>query len=199
MKGKSGLLSPLLAWWRNREVARLVGAHARVLDVGCGEASLLRELCRQGRPPASYVGVDRRRECIEKNRAMFPQHQFVVCDLDGQDGPGLDGRFDVVTLVAVIEHLEAPERVLGWAAGLVSPGGRLLVTAPRRGREGFYALGVRLGLFSRLAHEEHREVFPDRAWLERLGAAAGLRLKRYRKFMFGCNQIAVFVPGLGGG
>jgi len=49
-----------------------------------------------------------------------------------------------------------------------------------------------VGLFSRHANDEHEELL-DRARLLSVGASAGLGLERYRRFLLGANQLAIFV------
>jgi len=192
MSQTMGLLSPLLARWRNGKVVRLISDRARVLDLGCGEAGVLRALYRCGKRAVTYVGVDRQPDCIRANRDRYPGHRFVAWDFDQQGRPPVQGPFEFITMIAVVEHLRAPDRLFQWIATLLGPEGRLIITTPHRGGEGIYSLGVHLGLFSKEAHEEHNEVFPDRDWLEELAGKAGLEMKVYRKFMFGYNQLAVF-------
>jgi 2-polyprenyl-3-methyl-5-hydroxy-6-metoxy-1,4-benzoquinol methylase len=188
-----GHLSPLLRWWRNRRVAALIPAGSSILDIGCGDAALLKSMQGEGKTGVRYVGADRLSELVEDNRRVYPHQRFEQWDLEAQEPPEFGHLFDVVALVAVVEHLDQPGRTLAGLRDLLTPAGRIVVTCPRRGGETIYAAGVRLGLFSQEAHDEHTEVFPDRAFLQRVAGEAGLEMIDYRVFMFGFNQVAVFV------
>jgi SAM-dependent methyltransferase len=94
------------------------------LDIGCGTGDLLRVLAaRYSR--ADLVGND-----------ILP---WLPAELHGRvgfrAGPAeallvSETRFDVVSLIEVLEHLEAPWSVLRVAAQLVAPGGTLIASTP---------------------------------------------------------------------
>lgn len=164
-----------------------VPAGARVLDVGCGLTDL------PGRLP-SYTGCDRDPEVLRLQRSRFPSSDFFEWDFGaGAAPPALAARgpFDVVLLLAVLEHVAEPGRVLARVADLLAEGGRAIVTTPHpRGHLALEA-GAALGFLSSHAHEEHEDLL-SRKDLEAAGRAAGLPSIAYRRFLFGMNQIAVF-------
>jgi ubiquinone/menaquinone biosynthesis C-methylase UbiE len=188
----TGSLSLFLERVRNRQVAKLIQDGQSVLDIGCGRAPLLATLHRAGKRRVSYFGVDRIADCIEANRAQHPGQRFRLVELDDASDLRVDETFDVVTMIAVIEHLRDPEAVLRRAGELLNGGGRLIVTAPRRGAEKLHAFGARLGACSKEAYEEHADVFPDRPFFQNLADACELQLRTYERFLLGLNQLAVF-------
>jgi len=160
---------------------------SRVLDVGCGFADLA------GRFP-EYTGCDRNPLILEENRRRFPTASYVSWDVsDGEPPPALlAGRvFDAVLMLALLEHLAAPWRALARAAELLAPDGRVVVTTPHPIGRIPLELGAVLGWLAPHAAEEH-ETLLARKDLEASGARAGLRLVRYRRFLLGLNQVAVF-------
>ena len=164
-----------------------VPAGARVLDIGCGLTDL------PGRLP-SYTGCDRDPEVLRLQRARFPSSDFFEWDFGAGAAPPpllARGPFDVVLLLAVLEHVAEPGRVLVRVADLLAGGGRAIVTTPHP--RGYLALeaGAALGLLSSHAHEEHEDLL-SRKDLEAAGRAAGLPSIAYRRFLFGMNQLAVF-------
>lgn len=94
------------------------------LDVGCGTGEVLRAI-RSAHSPSRLVGVD----VIDWLDADLRD------DVELWIGPAettlsMAQPADRVLLIETIEHLEAPWTVLRIAAGLVSPGGRLVVSTP---------------------------------------------------------------------
>ena len=83
--------------------ASRIKAGERVLDVGCGNGALACDLAR--RCGCRVTGIDLRPQNIEKARADFshPHVEYVVGDAL-RDLPG--GKFDVVVLSNVLEHLD---------------------------------------------------------------------------------------------
>lgn len=160
---------------------------ARVLDLGCGLTDLPSRL-------PSYVGCDRSQEILLVQRARFPSAVFFEWDFAESDAPiGLaaQGPFDVVLLLAVLEHVEKPHRLVARAASLLGPGGRLVVTTPHPLGRLPLETGAALGLLSPHARDEH-ETLLGRAALEEAGRSAGVSLVLYRRFLLGLNQLAVF-------
>jgi len=110
-------------------LARPYCAGKSVLDAGCGEgygSGLLAGVA------ARVVGVDRDRPALAHARARYGRDDvlFVCADLERLGA--LRARFDVVCNFQVIEHLEAPERLLRELGDRLVPGGRLVLTTPNR-------------------------------------------------------------------
>jgi 2-polyprenyl-3-methyl-5-hydroxy-6-metoxy-1,4-benzoquinol methylase len=102
-----------------------------LLDVGCFAGSFLSLVSRE--QFERQVGVDILRPQVEYARARYgtPFRSFVhvesVADVDR-----VEGTFDCVTLIEVIEHLTAEEAgvLLAAVAHKLKPGGRLVLTTP---------------------------------------------------------------------
>lgn len=187
----TGLLSPFLERLRNRKLADQIADRTTLLDVGCGRGALLARLRRQGKQRIDYMGVDIDAACIAANRERYPTGRFEVADaweFCREPRP----TFDVIVLGAMVEHIDDPMRFLGTYRQCLKPGGKFILTTPRRGAEGILAVGSCLGIFSREAHEEHQDVLLDRRDLERIANGIGMRMSLYRRFLFGLNQLAVF-------
>ncbi len=73
-----------------------------VLDVGCGQGSLLEELARR-RPGVELAGVDISARAVELANRRLPDASFSVLDLTKG---ALDRRFDLVICSDVLEHIE---------------------------------------------------------------------------------------------
>lgn len=172
-----GLLS---GWLRAR---RLAAARpfvtGRVLDAGCGIGELAAFV-----DPDRYLGFDPNAQYIATARQRHPRHRFEA------DGPH-EGQYDTVVSLAVIEHIEDPAGFLRNLAERLAPQGRLVISTPHPRFERLYEIGARLGLFNQHASDDHEDLL-DRRRLDMIGKEAGLRLSRYRRFLFGANQLAVY-------
>ena len=122
-----------------------------------------------------------------------PVTGFIAWDIAADDAPGsLEGeRFDLILMLAVLEHLSEPWRALARAGRLLAPEGLLAATTPHPAGRVPLEAGAALGLLSRSADEEH-ETLLGRAELVREGEKAGLALVSYRRFLLGLNQLALF-------
>jgi 2-polyprenyl-3-methyl-5-hydroxy-6-metoxy-1,4-benzoquinol methylase len=96
-----------------------------ILDVGCGNGLLLRELS-EATSATRVVGLDLSEARIKDNQARYPWGEFVACDVTARV-PDV-GRFNVITMSEIIEHVDDPARLLMAARTLLSPGGTVVIT-----------------------------------------------------------------------
>jgi tRNA (uracil-5-)-methyltransferase TRM9 len=100
-----------------------------LLDLGCGNGELARELARCGQS-GSYTGLDFSPPLLELARADQPPHfHFVQADLSKTDwdDPLAGSQYDVILSFAVLHHLPSKElhlQVLRKVRSLLSIGGR---------------------------------------------------------------------------
>lgn len=86
--------------------AMLPSGTRTLLDVGCGDGTLAREVVRR-RPEIEPTGVEIRAR---------PQTAIPVREFDGRQLPFGDRTYDVVVMVDVIHHAEEPQRLLDEVA-----------------------------------------------------------------------------------
>lgn len=109
-----------------RQITRGLDPGYRVLEVGCGTGNVLRVLegvCAKG----SVTGMD-----------LFPEglryaQQRTGCALvvgDMLTPPFNDGRFALIGLFDVLEHLRDDDKVLRYLSKMLADGGSLLLTVP---------------------------------------------------------------------
>lgn len=100
---------------------------ARVLDVGCGNGRLLREMAK-ARPDLELYGFDVAAASVRASRTGDASYHVVQAS--GLQLPFPSGSFDAVTMVEMLEHLKDPVGGLREAARLVRRAGRVLITVP---------------------------------------------------------------------
>jgi 2-polyprenyl-3-methyl-5-hydroxy-6-metoxy-1,4-benzoquinol methylase len=96
-----------------------------VLDVGCGSGGVGAGLRRAG--ATQLTGVEVVPEEAELARAHY---DHVVAAPVEQALRELEGRFDTILCLDVLEHLVDPERVMTDLHGVAAPGARLQVSVP---------------------------------------------------------------------
>ena len=184
-------MKPLLSDYatQQRLNAVLPFVQGDVLDLGCGWLHLPDHLEEWQR----YVGVDNWSAAVEYNRQRYPNHAFHQCDLDTEPLTIGDFCFDVVTMVALLEHLHQPESLLVEILSLLKPEGLVVITTPSPFGDLVHRLGARLHLFYSEEHVQHVKIYGRRD-LADLAIGCGYQVQHYRTFLAGTNQLFVCRP-----
>lgn len=103
---------------------RLVAGRRRLLDIGCGPGFFLKTAIARG---WQAHGIEPSRQAAAHARTLGAT--VTEGFFNAESAPGL-GRFDVVNLTNVLEHVPDPAEVLTRAIGLLEPGGLLCVGVP---------------------------------------------------------------------
>jgi len=139
-KGSSAMLHKLnpvrLAYLRDRidqhwnldpvDLRPLAGK--RVADVGCGAGLLAEPLARLG---GRVTGVDAAPENIAAAR-VHAEAQGLVIDYRVGDVAALDGPYDLITSMEVVEHVADVPAFLAGLAGALAANGLLVLSTPNR-------------------------------------------------------------------
>lgn len=169
------------AHWGGDPRARQPLAGKAALDVGCGAGLLCEPLARLG---AAVTGID----AAPENIAVASEHaagQGLAIDYRAGEVAALDGRFDLVTCMEVIEHVADPPAFVGALAARLAPGGLLILSTPNRtglSRLAMITIGEGAGMIPRGTHDWDRFLTPDE--VRRLLEAAGLRVVDTRGIAF---------------
>lgn len=122
-------LSP---WYRFLlpELAKTLTPSSKLLELGCGQAHILRVLVERGLlQPENITGVDQSKVAVEFCAEHLPKARFLTGDLyDLNSLP--PASFDVCLLMETIEHVEAPEQPMANILRLLKPKGLLYVSFP---------------------------------------------------------------------
>jgi 2-polyprenyl-6-hydroxyphenyl methylase/3-demethylubiquinone-9 3-methyltransferase len=158
--------------WQTDECSRSPLDGKSALDVGCGAGLLAEPLARLG---ASVTGLDASPEVI----AVARQHAAAMglaIDYRVGDVQALEGQFDLVTAMEVIEHVADPETFLKALAKRLAPGGLLVMSTPNAtgwSKLMMITVGEGLGKIPRGTHEFAKFISPER--MKALLADAGLK------------------------
>ncbi len=119
--------------------------HLKILEIGCGEGSLLKLL----QPKNQVIGVDISESGVVKTRSKGIECHHM--DASNESMPFTDGYFDVVITLETIEHVENPHRMLWNIKKVLKQDGTLLISIPG---EKVYHPFIYPGLFSKKAFSE---------------------------------------------
>lgn len=173
----------LLRRWRAAKIRRFVPRSARVLDIGCYDGALFEQL---GDRVAFGVGIDPLlTEPVDTARCRLIPGRFPG------DGPGSDS-FDVITLLAVLEHIPESELV-GFARDclrFLKPGGIVVLTVPSESVDRLLHWLSRAHLVAGMSAHEHHGLKPSQ--VPGVFAAPAVALVEASRFQLGLNNLFVF-------
>ena len=158
--------------WQSDECSRAPLEGKTALDVGCGAGLLCEPLARLG---ARVTGIDASPEVIAVAREHAAAAGLAI-DYRAGDVQALDGQFDLVTSLEVIEHVADPGAFLKALASRLAPGGLLILSTPNAtgwSKLMMITLAEGLGQIPKGTHDFDKFISPDRMKL--LLADAGLQ------------------------
>jgi ubiquinone/menaquinone biosynthesis C-methylase UbiE len=172
-----------IARMRFRAAYPYIRQGSRVCDLGCGlEAAFLDYASDR---IAMGVGVD---DQVEKG--VRGRWQRLRADLRAPL-PFPDGHFDHVVMLAVLEHLTEPEKVLREAYRILASEGSLILTWPSSMVDPILRVLHALHLVSdEMESDEHQKRIPVEA-LQQMLHRIGFQKFIHRQFEFGINNLMV--------
>jgi 2-polyprenyl-6-hydroxyphenyl methylase/3-demethylubiquinone-9 3-methyltransferase len=158
--------------WQFDECSRTPLEGKSALDVGCGAGLLTEPLARLG---AKVTGIDASAQLI----AVAREHAAAMglgIDYRAGDVQALDGQFDLVTCMEVVEHVADPGAFIKALANRLAPDGLLVMSTPNAtalSRLMMITVGEGLGRIPRGTHDFDKFLPPDQ--LKALLSDAGLK------------------------
>jgi 2-polyprenyl-6-hydroxyphenyl methylase/3-demethylubiquinone-9 3-methyltransferase len=141
------------------------------LDVGCGAGLLAEPLARLG---ARTTAIDAAAPLIEAAKA-HAEGQGLDVDYRHSTVEVLEGQFDLVTSMEVIEHVANPQAFLYSLAARLAPGGLLVLSTPNRTAKSrllMITIAEGIGQIPKGTHDHEKFITPDE--MKAMMAAAGL-------------------------
>jgi len=185
-----GLLEGFLAYRRRIQADGLIPdtvRQGRILDIGCGSFPLFLHNTRF----SERYGLDR----LSPSEVGDSRLTLIKHDISNGSGLPFENEFfDVVTMLAVFEHIEtvALRQSLLEIHRVLRPEGLYVMTTPARWAEGILKAMTNLGLVSSEELNEHKATYRP-AEIQSLVADAGFDSTRIRQgtFELGMNLWAV--------
>lgn len=115
--------------WSNRyvNVDLCCGKKKSALDVGCAYGYMVDFLLSMG---YEAVGIDISLHATKGIRSMFQKPSIVLCDV--QKTLPFHRKFNLITCLETVEHLQDPSRAISSMTNALESGGVLIVTTPDR-------------------------------------------------------------------
>lgn len=177
---KWNVIDRLLQNVRYRRAADLIPNGSIVLDFGCGDGGFLRYLS----PRISQgIGIDPFATPVKGDSCSILRHS------PGQDFPVASNSVDVVTALAVVEHLDEPSWFLKEAHRVLREDGRLIITTPSPCSKPLMEfLAFNLHVISEVDIRDHKTYYSSHAIHRLLDLYKAIS---YRTFQLGLNQLIV--------
>lgn len=159
-----------------------LGPGARILDAGCGDGFHLALLRDFGRSDWKLEGIDASDRAVRKARESGLNVRLGLvesCDLK-------PGSYDLILLIATLEHTSDPAVILRGARRLLAPGGRVVVVTDNVRTLDFRLFGRRH--WGGYHFPRHWNLF-DRRTLEQLAIHAGLEVDSLGTVMSPVNWV----------
>ncbi|MCC7168014.1 MAG: class I SAM-dependent methyltransferase [Rhodospirillales bacterium] len=162
--GAMRLLFRLREAWLRCTLPELTNMGARILDCGAGDGQWLEWLAQRGWQElvAMETNPDRLARARARGLAAFPSLVEAAATQEG-------GRFDIIFLWHVLEHVDRPAALVGELLDLLAPGGVLVVSQPNRRslqtrlfgrRSAFVSYGHHLWFFDHASFAKLADSFP---------------------------------------
>ena len=170
----------VLQAWRCRMANRWIPDGARVLDVGCHQGEFLESLAERIGPS---VGIDPLAQTTERRQVRILAETF------RRPLPFAESSFDVIVMLATLEHIKDKEPLADECFRLLSQGGRVVITVPAKVVDRIVEVLVKLRLADGMSLDEHHGYDPTET--PAVFAPFGFELEYHRRFQLGCNHLFV--------
>lgn len=185
---KEPILEPLLRRLRLAKVMPYIPRDSNLLDIGCGpKASFLKHV-------SSHInqgfGVDFKVQPFDISNIHVYQLKF-----SGQL-PFQDSSFDVVTMLAVLEHIEHEKEILSEIYRVLVPGGKLVITVPSVWAQPILEfLSYKLKIVSEDEILDHKRYYNRQRLRQVLVNESGFVGFKHRYFQLWMNNFCTVVKG----
>lgn len=167
-----------LRWLRHKKVAKHIPRGSIVCDIGCGhDAGFLKKIShfiKQG------VGLDK--EVNDSENANLKLKKTEVLD----EIPLNNETFDVVTMIAIVEHFDHPQKIFNEVFRILKRDGKLIITTPTPlAKPVLDFLSFKLDLVDKNEIRDHKNYFWPEG-IKKMLIESGFKKKSIKNYFFEC-------------
>ncbi len=176
------LLDKFIRYLRLRKILPCLGINNVVCDLGCGNGSILKFLSSKIK---EGYGIDKNTPEFEEKNLHFIRGDII------QSLPFENEKFDVILLLAILEHLESPNSVFYEAYRILKPGGRFILTTPApRSQPLLEFLAFKLKIISQEEIKEHKHYYSKQELIDLL-KKHNFKVLKLKPFCLELNTLVV--------
>lgn len=173
----------IIQYLRIRKIRPYIAHGARVLDIGCADGALFKQLkllIREG------VGID-----PDLDQSVTMKNYRLIAGQFPKDLPDTQP-FDVIIMLAVLEHIPPghQEQLAKKCAQFLKPGGELVITIPSPKADRILSLLQFMRVIDGMSLEDHYGFDVNKT--PSIFSVGGLTLVKSEKFQLGLNNLFVF-------
>jgi 2-polyprenyl-3-methyl-5-hydroxy-6-metoxy-1,4-benzoquinol methylase len=180
---KEPILEYILREIRFTKAAKHIKDNSTVADLGCGyEGKFLQSISKRIRDGVGF-DISIKHPRLPNNIVFKKANLNIKFDNNRK-------LFDNVTALAVIEHIENPEKFIKNIRAILKKNGKLIITTPhKRGKWLLELLSNFLGLISKYEIHDHKRYYDEKS-IKKLFKVSNLKLEKVETFLFGLNLFA---------
>jgi len=184
------VLEPVLSHLRMLKVIKYIKRYSNpiVLDIGCGKKySLLNRL--KNKIDKGY-GID------QHITNQSSQNIKLIKNNLEHGIPLHNNEIDVITMLAVLEHLNNPLFILSEIERVLKPGGMILLTVPTIWSEPVLQfLSFKLGIVDPIQIKDHKTYYNQQLLMELFSNVEGLFIEEHKYFQCFMNNFVIGIKG----
>lgn len=146
------MLDRIIEWIRYEQVSGYITQNSLIVDMGCGDGHFLRQITTRY-PTVTAIGID-----IAAKR--YDGLNIIRADLN-QTLPISNNTVDIVTAMAVIEHLYNYDVFISEIYRVLRYNGKLLLTTPSPAAKPLLESLSKMGCISRNDINDHKHYFSE--------------------------------------
>lgn len=172
----NSFIDKLLRQWRCRKVIKHIPKNSVVCDIGCGEKAVF--LKTVSNSIKKGIGLDEKAIDYLDSKLEIKKCRFSA------DIPLKDESCDIITMMAVLEHLSKPQEILNECRRILKKGGKLILTVPAPAAKKILEfLAFRLRIIDENEIKDHKNYFKA-SEIEKMLLIAGFKKENIRNSFF---------------
>jgi ubiquinone/menaquinone biosynthesis C-methylase UbiE len=174
-------IEPILQAWRFSKIKPYFPAGGVLVDIGCNDPPYTINRVREKMD--FCVGID-----AEIQNTVSKNYELKQCFIE-KKVPVESELANVITMLAVLEHLDHPQAIINECYRILKPGGILLITVPSPLNKYPLEILSKLGIVQQKMIDQHKNYFTHQR-LRDMFEKAGFNSASVESFQLGLNTFA---------